>query len=265
MRIHHHVLAMLLVTLAAHGVHADPTAAAVHAEAGKQAFAEERFAEAISEFRAANALDPDPKLLYAIAQAQRMAGDCAGAIESYKAFLATKPDAKLSEYSEANIARCKEDLAKLAAKAKTAPPEPVPVKPPPNPPTPEPAAVALTVPPPDPVDQGGGRSWTRDWIGHALVGGGVATAAVGAVLVVSGRNAAAAANDASDYASFLEARAAASSALTKQRIGIGAAIVGVGLIVGGVIHYRLGSSGRELRVTAVPTEGGAAVFARVDL
>jgi tetratricopeptide (TPR) repeat protein len=265
MRIHHILLALLLVTFIARDARADATAdAAAHAEAGKKAFADEHFAEAITEFRAANALRADPKLLYAIAQAQRMAGDCAGAIESYQAFLATKPDAKLSEYSEANIARCKEDLARAPKQPPPEPP-PEPAKLPPKQPPPEPPITALTTPPtPTPADHGG-RSWTRDWIGHALVVGGVASVSVGAFLVVTGRNAASKANDASDYASFLEARDAASSALTKQRIGIGAAIVGAGLIVGGVIHYRLGSSNREVEVTAVPTVGGAAVFARVSL
>src|SRR5512138_656716 len=84
--------------------------AAAHAEAGKKAFADGKYADAISEFREANKLAPDPKLLYAIAQAQRMAGDCTAAIASYEEFIKSNADAKLVEYSQANIARCKEQL-----------------------------------------------------------------------------------------------------------------------------------------------------------
>ena len=53
--------------------------------------------------------------------------------------------------------------------------------------------------------------------------------------------------------------------MTKQRIGIGAAIVGAGLIVGGIIHYRMSGGSHEVRVTAAPTAGGAAVFVGGEL
>src|SRR5688572_23646098 len=86
--------------------------AANHAANGKKFFAEGKYTDAIREFRESNRLVPDPKLLYAIAQAQRMAGDCAGAIVTYEAVIKTKADKKLIEYSQANITRCKEQIAK---------------------------------------------------------------------------------------------------------------------------------------------------------
>jgi tetratricopeptide (TPR) repeat protein len=261
------LLTALVLLVAAPPARADsPNAEAdKHAEAGKAAFAAERYSDAITEFRAANALRPDPKLVYAIAQAQRLAGDCAGAIKSYQEFIDTKSDAKLSEYSEANIARCKEELA---AKPTPAPVEPTPPAPAPDPspaPAPsEPSSSEIRLPPPEEPTDTGSRPWYRDWIGNALVITGVAGVAVGTTFYVQGRNAASKANDAADYDSFLDAREAASSALTKQRIGLGAAIAGVGLVVGGILHYRI-SGKREVRITAVPTAGGAAVFAGVDL
>jgi len=259
MRIHHVLLAALL-TLSTRDARGDTAAdIAKHVEAAKAAFAEERYTDAIAEFRAANALKPDPKIVYSIAQAQRLAGDCKGAIESYQEFLTTKPEAKLKEYSETNIAQCKKELASQP----TPPVEPTPtpvVEPTPTPvePTPTPVVEPTPMPTqPEPPPEGG-RPWYRDWIGNALVIGGVAGIAVGATFFVSGRNAASKVNDASDHESFLEARDAASSALTKQRIGLGAAAVGVGLVVGGVLHYKM-SGKREVRVTAVPTAGGAAI------
>src|SRR5689334_5046426 len=100
----HTIVLVIAVIAAAGGARANPDAdLKKHEEAGKAAFADERYADAIAEFRAANDIKPDPKYVYSIAQAQRLAGDCAGAIESYQQFLATKPDAKLAEYSQANI------------------------------------------------------------------------------------------------------------------------------------------------------------------
>src|SRR5689334_3614531 len=113
MRAHTIALVLAVIAAAATGARANPDAdLKKHEEAGKAAFADERYADAIAEFRAANDIKADPKYVYSIAQAQRLAGDCAGAIESYQQFLATKPDAKLAEYSKANIDRCKEELAK---------------------------------------------------------------------------------------------------------------------------------------------------------
>jgi tetratricopeptide (TPR) repeat protein len=252
MRIQHVLLATMLF-LSTRDARGDTAAdLAKHIDAAKAAFAEERYDDAIAEFRAANALKPDPKIVYSIAQAQRLAGDCKGAIESYQEFLGTKPDAKLKEYSEANIAQCKKELASNPPPVVEPTPTPV-VEPTPTPvlePTPTPVT-------PDPPPEGS-RPWYRDWVGNALVIGGVAGIAVGATFFVSGRNAASKVNDATDHQSFLAAKQAASSALTKQRIGLGAAAVGVGLVVGGVLHYKM-SGKREVRVTAVPTDGGAAV------
>src|SRR5688572_18950916 len=106
----------ILVLLAGPAAADTASDAATHAAAGKKAFADGKYAEAIKQFRESNRLVPDPKLLYAIAQAQRMAGDCAGAIVSYEEFIRTKADEKLVEYSQANITRCKEQIAKQPPK-----------------------------------------------------------------------------------------------------------------------------------------------------
>jgi hypothetical protein len=262
MRITCALIAVTIGLLAARPARADDpgTAAVTHAEAGKKAFAAARYAEAIAEFRASHALAPDPKLLYAIAQAQRMSGDCAGAIATYREFLATKPDKKLAEYSKENIDRCEKELAKQPAPAPApAPPvepAPAPVMTPAPAPEPEPAPQPL---PPAPEPRDDGRSWTGDWIGHALVGGGVVSITVGAVLFAKGRGAANDVNDAGDHQSFLAARADADSALTYQRAGVGLAVIGLGFATWGVTHYLRHTSAPETRITAVPVTGGAAI------
>lgn len=232
--------------------------AADHVAAGKRAFAEQRYAEAAAEFRAAYDLQPDPKLLYSIAQAQRLAGDCTGAIASYEQFIATKSDPKLSEFSKENIARCKEQLAKEPPP----PPPPVeqPVEPPPPPPPPpveRPVAPAMPPRAEQPVAPAGGAPWYRDYVGDALLGGGAAAIVVGSVVWLGGRSAASAANDATDYATFVAKRDAASSAVTRQAVGIGVGIAGVALAIGGVVHFTVAGRPGEVHAT------GSGVAARV--
>jgi len=229
--------------------------AADHVAAGKRAFADQRYAEAAAEFRAAYDLQPDPKLLYSIAQAQRMAGDCTGAIASYEAFIATKSDPKLSEFSKENIARCKELLAK-----EPPPPPPVekPAEPQPQPPPVE-KPIERAMPPPleRPVAPAGGAPWYRDYVGDALLGSGAVAIVVGSVVWLGGRNAASAANDATDYATFVAKRDAAASAVTKQAVGIGVGIAGVALAIGGVVHFTIAGGRGEVHAT------GTGVAARV--
>jgi tetratricopeptide (TPR) repeat protein len=230
--------------------------AADHIAAGKRAFADQRYAEAAAEFRAAYDLQPDPKLLYSIAQAQRMAGDCTGAIASYEAFIATKSDPKLSEFSKENIARCKELLAKEP------PPPPPPVEqpaepPPPAPPVEKPRETAMPPPVERPPAPAGAAPWYRDYVGDALLGGGAAAIVVGGVVWLGGRSAARAANDASDYATFVAKRDAAASAVTKQAVGIGVGIAGVALAIGGVVHFTIAGRRGEVHAT------GTGVAARV--
>jgi len=260
---------LVVAVLAATPAYADTASeATAHAEAGKKAFAAGKYGEAITEFRAANALQADPKLLYAIAQAQRMSGDCRAAIASYEEFIQSKADPKLVEYSQANITRCKEQLAKEPAPDPTPDPKPDPTpdpKPDPQPDHPAaPTTVGSTEPQPQPQpppQRDTGPSWTSDWIGHGLVGGGLAMGVIGTILWTGGRSDAAAANDATDYASFIAKRDAADGALTKQRIGIALGVAGVAALGYGVYHYKT-SSKKEVRITAGPSAGGGTVTAR---
>ena len=80
------VLVLLLVTGVAR---ADDSEA--HYDKGKQLYAAKDFVGAVAEFEAARAIDPQPRYVFNLAQAQRMAGRCADAVTSYEAFLATAP------------------------------------------------------------------------------------------------------------------------------------------------------------------------------
>lgn len=210
---------------------ADPSAEArakakAHSDAGTKFFNIQQYDKAADEYQQAYLLDPDPAYLYAVAQAQRLGGDCEKALLSYNAYLRTNP-ADPSK-AQKNIDRCEQDLANHTVTRETVIQAPIieaPVIPAPAPP-PAPAAPEMVSP-----------SWSGDWVGHVLVGGGVLVAAGGAYFFMSGRSAIADANNAATYDQFATARGGLGNAHTKEVIGVSAMAVGGALLVGGVIHY----------------------------
>ena len=69
-----------------------PAAAPSHLmEAGLAAYRAGEYAAAVAAFRAAYRADGRPSALFAMAQAERMTGDCRVAIADYDRFLATGP------------------------------------------------------------------------------------------------------------------------------------------------------------------------------
>ena len=203
-----------------------PTPTVDHYQLGKRLFEQKRYGEALGEFHQALALTPRPEVLYSMAQTQRLLGDCASAIGTYRAFLAARPDEPLAGYARANIERCERD----AASARDA----------------EPAA------------------WYRDYAGDALVGGGLIAAATGLLVWRSGRAAASDVAGATDYQSFVARQSAAASAVTEQQLGITAMIAGGVAIIGGVAHYvyRARPSRREPSLGVALTTGGAVLAGR---
>jgi tetratricopeptide (TPR) repeat protein len=222
-------IALLVVlswtTPAAHAA-PNPPSPVDHYQVGKQLFEQKRYAQALVEFRQALALTPRPEVLYSMAQTQRLLGDCASAIDTYRAFLAARPGEPLAGYAHANIERCERDAA-LAREADAS-------------------------------------AWYRDVAGDLLVGGGVIAGATGVVIWHSGRGAAMNLGEATDYQTFLARQSAAASALTEQQLGVAAMIVGGAAIVGGVVHYvhRARSSRREPSLGVALTPGGAVIAGR---
>jgi tetratricopeptide (TPR) repeat protein len=222
------LIAAALVTSAITAQAAPRSAPAVdpvdHYDAGKRLFARKQYAEALDEFRRAMSLAPRPEVLYSLAQTQRLLGDCASAIETYRAFLAGQPEEPFAEYARLNIDRCERHGN----------------------------------PPPEPVEA---APWYRDVAGDALVGGGMVAGVIGTLVWRSGRAAANRLSDAPDYQSFVERRAAASSATTKQWIGGAAMIAGGAALIGGVIHYvRHGQPSHRASFGVAVGAGGALVI-----
>ena len=65
-------------------------------DAGLAAYKAQNWEDAIRELEGAYSLDPDPDLLYTLAQAERQGGRCASALGHYRKYLASKPASALS-------------------------------------------------------------------------------------------------------------------------------------------------------------------------
>ncbi|HEU5058851.1 MAG TPA: hypothetical protein VFU21_20095 [Kofleriaceae bacterium] len=123
------------------------------------------YESAARDFRAAYEIEADPELLYALGQALRLAGDCAGAIDAYQDFLITDPDEQQAAAAREKIEVCRQVVAPAAA-----------------PPPPRPArrrAIARPLPAPAAPARRPARSWVRDPAGGILLAGGLSAAATG--------------------------------------------------------------------------------------
>jgi len=133
---------------------AEPGAAELYRR-GREAYDRQDYAEAAELFTRCHARSGDPSLLFNIAQAERLAGDCAAAADHYRRFLAEVPDAPNRADAEAKLA----DMERCA-EART--PPPAPSSPPP--------AAAVVAPPPAPAAQSPSRAglWAAGAGGLAL-------------------------------------------------------------------------------------------------
>jgi len=201
-----------------------------HYEAGKRLFDQKQYASALEEFRLALAISPRPEVLYSMAQVQRLLGDCVNAVETYRAFLAGNPGEPYAEYARINIVRCERGVAPAS-------------------------------------DRGPGErsAWYHDVTGGLLVGAGAVTGLVGTLVWHAGRTAAQRPAMAMDYQDFVASRDGASSALTKQRLGVAAMVVGGAAIVGGILHYvyRPGAARQDASLTVSATPSSALLMGHV--
>ena len=200
--------------------------------------------EAIEAFKAAYALTEAPALLFNIAQAYRLQGDCAQALRFYKNFARLEQAAPNREDVDA-LVREMDECAKNRAPAGPAPPAAEDVPPP------LPEVVPAPAPPPRPD-----RPWYKDALGNALVLGGVAALVGGGLVWKSGRDAVNASERAMGYAEF---ERQADGAYGKQTVGVLVMGAGAALVAGGVLRLTLRARGdaRAVSVTVTPGAGGA--------
>lgn len=192
--------------------------AAERAEArAKAAFEDERWADAAAALDEAYRARPDPKFLFARAQALRFAGRCSEAVVTYERFIAESPSEAANALAREAIELCGGASQPAVAEA---PPEPAPEAPPPTQPVePRPAPT---------------RPWWRDPAGHALLWPGVALTAAGSVLLPLGSRAGRVAPDARSEGTYLDELDRANA---MRATGITLVAVGAVTIIAGVVRF----------------------------
>jgi tetratricopeptide (TPR) repeat protein len=219
-------------------------AAQPHLERGLKLFEAKDYPRALESFRAAYNIDPQPALLYAIAQAERLNGDCRRAIRFYEAFLRTGPKEVQALSARQNVERCAAELRRAPPASQPAS-APAVVEAPSSPPL-------LPLPPPPPAPR---PSWRANWLGHGLVLSGVAVAAAGAALWGVGQAAITSANGAADYGTFAARRGDAAHAETLRAVGVVGVSAGAALVVAGALTYALRGRRAPERAALAPVVG----------
>jgi tetratricopeptide (TPR) repeat protein len=121
------LLALVVVIAPMRGAHADNSAtaeAAAHFEAARLAFDRHNYESARDELLAAYQLDPDPKDLFALGQAEFHLGHYKEAIEYYTRFKATNPPPEQAALAEQAIGAARVKLSTPPEPPRTPPPPP---------------------------------------------------------------------------------------------------------------------------------------------
>lgn len=220
-----------------------PSAESLYAE-GQAAYDKADYGAAITKWQASFELSGESGLLFNLAQAKRLAGDCAGAFATYRRFMATDPDQGSEQHKLAA------DFARELAITCKPPTRLVPVDP-----QPPKAGAELHVDDRLTRHDDQGRTWRI---------AGIATGAGGALAIVTGL---ALGQHAQGLANEVTAACRTSCDWTVQKdkdatgrrdatIGRVLDVAGVAAIAGGTVMYYLGVK-ENLTVTPAPGEHGA--------
>lgn len=217
----------------------------------EQAFAQEDYGAAADAFGDAYASNPLPRYLWAQAQAERLAGDCAAAVILYDRFLDTGPADKDERDAREAKHACQEQLGESA---------------PAEPPEPEPRTAPTTTRDPGvddatgPIDPAPPSRWYRDPWGGALVGSGVFVGGIGTGLLVSAIRLDREAADAATEGLYETGH---EDAVLRQRVGIATLSVGSALVIAGAVRWAIvGTRSRRARTALVPAGSGVALVGR---
>jgi len=242
----------------------DPTARE-HLDRGLEYYGKQEYEAAIDEFEDGYAIDPRPTFLFAMAQAERLSGDCGSAVVLYREFLATNPPAMHAEAAQGSLTKCETALASRPAGSK----EPVGA-----PEAPEGSAEDQAELAPDPEEPNASRSleltstgaagrgdsgpWYKDTVAVTLLGLGVAGIGVGATFTALSFSSE---GDADSASSLDEYRNSLDTAESQRVIGLAALGVGTALVAGAAVKYFVFGDSAEPTdgLTVAPTRQGAAV------
>jgi tetratricopeptide (TPR) repeat protein len=265
--------------------------AGAHAKGGKSAKAHMdkaakahkagKFEVALEELEAAYAIEPQDKLLFAMAQVQQKLDRCDDAIANYEKFLVTTDDKQQKSIVKQAISSCNKKIAAAPTSSSSTSPandssvfrdqkpaEPPPAAAPPAPePTPPPSPVAPTAETDDsPLGTrstkdtvtvtSGRKPWYKDVLGDVLVLGGVASGAMSVVMYTGARSDLDAAEKAVSLDSYEDL---VGQARDKRVYSVVFAGAGGVLITAGLLRYALRGSGEKHTVALAPLAGGGLV------
>lgn len=248
-------IVLLIVTLVALETTAiaQPSAEDLYAE-GKTAYDRDDYATAITKWQTSYDLSKEAGLLFNLAQAKRLAGDCAGAITTYRRFDTTDTDFTSEQHKLA-----KDFMRELDGTC----------------PAPSSAPTIVTYPklggeinlaprlPDHKSDRASGRSWKI--AGLVTSGVGIASITIGLGLghhgASIGDEITAACVTSCDWATLKD-----KDARGKRAVSIGKTldVVGIAAVAGGAIFYYLGARRETLTVARTPDGRGGGVSWRVS-
>jgi hypothetical protein len=211
------------------------------AASAKAHFDHGEYAAAAADYREAYRLWPSAGLLYNLAQAYRLAGDCVHASFAYREFLHLQPDSPYRATVEQNLSAA-DACAKAAAPPPVAVAKPVPA-----------LGVTATA---GPVE--GDPGHTRRLAGLALAGGGALLAAAGTYFTI---DASRAQKEVADFyahgGAWSDIADVDARGHRDHELAIAGFAIGGAAILAGATLYMLGH--RERAVAIVPARGGGQV------
>jgi hypothetical protein len=210
---------------------------------GIELYKAHKYADAAAALGRAYALDPKLETLFALAQAERLAGDCTNAAAHYHKVIELQSDLSVAKLVQQNLDLCE-------------PKQPEPRLPQPTQP---PAEVApAPAPPPEVITKTVTREVHHtDRLTVALVGSGALALGTGIGLFVAASSDRAAA----DHAGSLAEHDSLANRSDKERL-LGFVVAGSGVALLGVAVFRWVTSDNDPHdksVMLVPTDGGGAV------
>jgi tetratricopeptide (TPR) repeat protein len=209
---------------------------------GIDAYKAGNYAEAIAHLEKAHKLAPKPDTLFALAQAQRLNGDCITAATNYHKVLDQVTDLNVAKAVHANLLLCEPEEPKKA--------EPVTEERRDEPKDePKPQVVEKTV-----VREVGGHT---DKLAATMFGAGMLAVGVAGGLYVAASNNA----DAADRAKSLEDHDLLADRATSQRtILYVAGGVGVAMMGFAIYRWSRGDNQAKADVALVPSSGGGSLY-----
>ena len=245
------MLTVVLITTAGTTASAQPSPETLYTE-GQTAYERGDYATAIAKWQAAYDISKENGLLFNLAQAKRLAGDCTAALASYRIFLSRDSDPtsdqhKLAGDFEQELAsQCPEAPVSNTTKSVS--------------PTTQSKAAEISLPAVqeqrDEMPVTPGRNWKM--VGLVTGGVGVATLAIGLGLghhgSEIGAEVTAACRTSCDWSALKD-----KDTRGRREVAIGRVldVAGAAAIVGGAVFYYIGM--RQESVTIAPRDGGAVV------